>query len=257
MRSLLKNIKESYFTNKNYTVLYFHSLVKGIGFTVMFLYIGGWLYKTGLDVEWVFLYHAAHFCLMVLFSPLSSLATRRWGLFTTYAISFFLLFLGLISLALVDKSFWFIAPGLLLSGLGFGLQGPIDLILQALYVDNHNRGRVFSVMSVISVLLSSFLVVLIGFLIDLYGFIGVCALCAVAWTLCSIVMFRLDKPEDGITTLPAVDHYKNVLGQRYRPYFILAAGYQFVIIGMVVITPLILYMATNTFTGMSSLPPSP
>lgn len=139
----LRQVQDSYFANKNYTILYFHSLSKGIGFTVMFLYIGGWLYKTGLGLEWIFLYHAAHFGLMGLFSPLSAIITKRYGLVVTYAVSFLLLFLGLLNLAFAGISLWFIGVGLFLSALGFGLQGPIDVILHALYVDNHNRGRVF------------------------------------------------------------------------------------------------------------------
>ena len=249
--SFLQAIRHSYFADKNYSILYMHSIVKGLGFTVMFLYIGGWLYQTGLGLEWVFAYHAAHFALMGLFSPLSTFSTRKFGLPITYAISFVMLFIGLIFLTFSGDGMEYIIAGLFFSGLGFGLQGPVDAVLHAFYVSDDKRGKVFSVISALSVILSSPIVIGTGFLMDQYGLLGACILCGISWLGCSLMMFFLDKPKNNMTEVPSLKLYKASFSDEYKPYLHVAAGYQFVIIASVVIIPIILYLAVRSFTGMS------
>ncbi len=248
---MLKSLRQNYFSNRNYTCLYLHNAFKGAAFLTMFLFTGGWLYKIGLEIHWIVLYHMANFTFMGLFSPLATRLAYRYGLLTTFSISFLLYFIALLFLSLGSINILFIIPGVLCSSLAHGLHNPVDIILQAFYIKNQNRGRAFSVINAITAFSAMLMIIASGWMLENLNFWWFSALCATLWGISLVCLIFMEDRIKGQDKITAKQLYKQIFAKEFRPYLGIALGFQFIIIAGLVFAPLILYLATDSFQSMS------
>lgn len=189
---MLNSIIRNYFTNRDYGLLYLHNAFKTVSFFSMGVFISGWLYKLGIDLHWIILYQAANFTLMGLLSPIGGFMANKYGLTISFALSFTCYFLSLIALSAAENSSLFILLGLIFSATANGLQNPPDMMMHAAYVQNENRGKAFSIVSIIATLATSLSVLLSGWLIEEFGFWGLSVVCGVFWILSLLCVARMN-----------------------------------------------------------------
>jgi len=248
---MIKNFFQDYFSDRNYALLYGQNAFKGAAFLTMGLFIGGWLYKMGLDLHWIVLYQALNFTLMGLISPFGSYLAGRYGMFITFGLSFLCYFLSLISLSLSADGIIFILLGLFFSSVANGLQNPPDMMLHAVYVQNKNRGRAFSVVNCISTLITLFAVLGSGWLIENFGLFAISFICGFFW-LCSLLCIA--SMDDRLKTTDVIDIkglYGDVFKQENRDLLGLSFGFQFLIISSFTFVPILLYISTENFQDLS------
>lgn len=248
---MLKNIFISYFSDKNYALLYAQNALKTAAVLTMGLFIGGWLYKIGLDLHWIILYHAANFTLMGLLSPLGSYMAGRYGLSITYGCSFLAHFLSLLCLSFAADHMILILPGLLFSALGNGLQNPPDMMLPAVYTQDENRGRAFSVLNCTSALMTLAAILGSGWLADHFGLFGVSLLCAFFWCLSLLCLSKMDDHLRGQERVDVKQTYVDVFALKNRRILALSLGFNFIVIGSFVLVPIVLYISTQSFQDIS------
>ncbi|NQZ14963.1 MAG: MFS transporter [Alphaproteobacteria bacterium] len=248
---MVRNIFNNYFSNKNYALLYGQNAFKGAAFLTMGLFIGGWLYELGVDLHWIILYQAANFTLMGLVSPVGAYMAGRYGITLTFGLSFACYFLSMISLSFAADNTNLILLGLVFSGLANGLQNPPDMVLHAVYIDNKNRGRAFSIVNCIATLMTLASILGAGWTADNLGLLGISFICGFFW-LCSLIcVAQMDDQLKGHEQVNVIETYGAVFSPENKNLLGLSFGFQFLIIGSFTFIPIILYISTESFQGVS------
>ena len=249
--TLFQNILNNYFADKNYALLYGQNAFKGAAFLTMGLFIGGWLYELGMELHWIILYQAANFTLMGLVSPFGSYLAGRFGITLTFGLSFICYFLSLIFLSFAADNVSFILLGLVFSGLANGFQNPPDMVLHAVYVQNQNRGRAFSIVNCITTLMTLLSVLGSGWLADSFGLLAVSFICSFFWICSLLCLANMEDLLKGSGEVNIRKTYGEVLAKENRTLLGLSLGFQFLIIGSFTFIPVVLYISTESFQDVS------
>jgi MFS family permease len=248
---MIKIILQNYFTNKDYSYLYLHNAFKSVSFFTMGIFIGGWLYKIGLDLHWIVLYQMAHFTFMGLLSPLGAYLTNRFGMVITLGLSFFGYVSSLFCLGFAEESYFFVFLGLAFGSFANGLQNPTDIILHAAYIQNQNRGRALSVVNIITTFITFLSVLLSGWVVENIGLWGLALICTFFYGLSLFCLGKINDILKGSEEKNHKDLYAEVFHKDNRNYLGIALGFQFLIIGSFVFVPVILYLNTENFQSIS------
>lgn len=248
---MIRGVLKNYFADKNYALLYAQNAFKGAAFLTMGLFIGGWLYELGLELHWIILYQAANFTLMGLISPFGSYLANRYGITLTFGLSFTAYFASLIFLAFAQDSTSFILLGLAFSGLANGLQNPPDMVLHAVYVQNQNRGRAFSIVNCIATLMTLASVLGSGWLVDSFGLLGISFICGFFWICSLLCVSYMDDYLKGSENIDVKKTYSDVFAKKNRNLLGLSLGFQFLIISSFTFVPILLYISTESFQDVS------
>lgn len=250
---IMKNVLSQYFADKNYALLYGQNAFRGAAFLTMGLFIAGWLYELGVGLHWIVLYQAANFTLMGLLSPLGAYMANRYGLTKTFALSSIAYFFSLLFLSYAHDSVLFILLGLLFSGLANGLSNPPDMVMQAVYVQNENRGRVFSIVNYISTFMTFVSLLVSGWLADSFGLIGISVMCTLFWVGSIVCIYHMDDRLIGSGVVDIKKCFSDVLAPENRNLLGLSFGFQFLVISSFTFVPILLYIATDSFQGVSAI----
>lgn len=217
----------------------------------MGIFIGGWLYKLGIELHWIILYQTAHFTFMGLLSPLGAFMANRYGLVITIGVSFAAYILSLMSLGLAESSLIFVLLGLAFSSIANGLQNPPDIIMHAAYVENHNRGRALSIVNIATTLITFISVLLSGWVVDSFGLVGLSLICTFFYGLSLTCLMKMKDRLKNTENSSFKKLYSDVFAKHNRNYLGMALGFQFLIIGSFTFVPIILYLATESFQSIS------
>ena len=247
----MKRLIRDYVTDRNYAYLYGQNVFKSGAFLSMGLFIGGWLFQLGLPFHLIIAYYALSFLCMGLLSPFGSYMANRFGLTRSFGVAYLFYFLGLISLSFAQDTMAFVLLGLVLNSIANGLHNPVDMMVHAIYVKDHNRGRAVSIINALSSLMTMISVLLGGWLVESTGFFGISGVCGVLFLFSLICISRLDDRIKNTGAIGIAALYPAVFKPENRDVLGVSLGFQFLVVGSLVLVPVVLYTAVEDFRQIS------
>ncbi|MEM6903369.1 MAG: hypothetical protein AAF556_09060, partial [Pseudomonadota bacterium] len=130
---------------------------------------------------------------------------------------------------------------------------PPDMVMQSVYVQNEQRGRVFSIVNYISTFLTFVSLLVSGWLADGFGLIGISVMCSLFWVGGLICIYHMDDRLIGSGDVDIKKCFQGVLAPENRNLLGLSFGFQFLVISSFTFVPILLYLATDSFQGVSAI----
>jgi len=168
---LIKKIKESYFADKNYGLIYAHHFLRNIANAAMYIFTGAYFLKLGMPLHFVLLFYGLEFGVRGFLCPFGLSFLNKVGIIKaqiTVAIFLILFFVGI---SFSDQNLWIGFCSLFLAAISGAIYYPFMDVFEAIYIkDNYNRTKQLS-MSLISGSLGRVVGAAgVGFLLSSYGF---------------------------------------------------------------------------------------
>lgn len=155
----------NYFKNKNYIAFYLNNFGTKFASTLVLSFTGAYFYDTGIKLYLILLYFGFEFGFRAFFSPFAGIISSKIGFRKTIILSYFILILYFITIALINKYFWIGFFGFLLHSISRGLYYPIRHLTQALFIDSKERGKFLTFEMVMTTLIGMFAIFSASFIV--------------------------------------------------------------------------------------------
>lgn len=130
-----------YFSNKNYIILYLEKFLSNFANSIYSVFTPVLLYKSGVSISAIFFIYAIQFLVMVLFTPLSGILSRKFGIAVVRFINYLLKTLSLLLVFKVDINIYYYLLISITYGLSGTINNPLNTYIPGKVVDNDFRGR--------------------------------------------------------------------------------------------------------------------
>jgi len=251
---MIKKIKESYFADKNYGLVYTHHFLHNIATAAMYIFTGAYFLELGMPLHFVLLFYGLEFGVRGFLCPFGLSFLNKVGIIKAQIIAALFLVLFFVGISFSDQNLFIGFFSLFLAAISGAIYYPLMDVFEAIYIkDNHNRAKQLS-MSLIS---GSFGKVFgaagVGFLLSNFGFDVVLAFITVCLTLAIMPFFWLKAHATHIPTIRPADVYEfltqNEFKSLWKPFF----GEQLTIIVRAVMVPIFIYTIVEELDALGYL----
>ena len=242
MKFLIKTMKDGYFADRNYVLIYMHHLFVSIAYAAMYIFTGAFFLGQGMPLHFVLLFYGLEYGLRGVLCPYGLMVFNRFGVFRSLAISIFFKILFFVGVALAEYNLWLGFASFIVVALSGAIYYPFLDVLEAIYIkEDQNRARQLSlglVSKSIGKIIGS---AGVGFILVHFGFEAVVIFIAVTLILAVLPFIWVDRHNVGISNYKPADSFQFLVSPDFRPLWPLFLAKQLYIIVRSVIIPIFIY----------------
>jgi len=233
-----------YFPNRNYTSIYLFSIADGLADKFIEIFSGAFLYSLGMPLPLVLLYYGLEFGIMGAFTPLGPMLVARWGVIKSFTLSYVFMILYFASLVLATKSLWIGFFGFIFYGLARAINHPSIDGLRSALVSNTDRGKQYSLETVLKAL-AAIAAAALGVLLGSH--IGIVAIIFILSCVMAVSSFSILREFPRPQQVTFAEPYKYLFSNSYRENLLPIAGQALAIIAIGNIAPLLIFLVVGNF----------
>jgi len=239
---VVNKIKESYFADKNYELIYAHHLLRNIASAAVYIFTGAYFLKLGMPLHFVLLFYGLEFGVRGFLCPFGLHFLNKVGVIKAQIIAAIFLILFFVGISFSDQNLWIGFFSLFLTAISGAIYYPFLNVFEAIYVkDNNNRAKQLS-MSLIAGSLGKVIGAAgVGFLLSSFGFNIVLVFITVCLILSIIPFFWLQAHATHIPTIKPADVYDFIVQDEFKSLWKPFFGEQLTIIVRAVMVPIFIY----------------
>ena len=132
---------KKYFKDKNYTMLYLDNFFSNFANSIYGVFTPVILYKAGVNIGMIVFIYAIQFLTMGLFTPLSGVFTKRYGVTFSKAISYILKTISLLLVLTVNINIFYYILIAVTYGFSGAINNPLNTYVPSKIVKEDFRGR--------------------------------------------------------------------------------------------------------------------
>ena len=136
---MFQNLKDSYFTDKNYSLIYTHHFFRSMSSAAMYIFTGAYFLKLGMPLHFVLLFYGLEFGMRGILCPFGIAFLNKVGLVKAQLVSAIFLFLFFVGLSFSNQNLVIGFFSLFLAAISNAIHNTFNANLEALYIKEDNN----------------------------------------------------------------------------------------------------------------------
>ncbi len=251
---MLKRIRQSYFADHNYTLIYIHHFFFRIASNALYIFTGAYFLDLGMALPFVLLFYGLEFGLRGALCPFGVAIINRLGLLKSMIMSSTLMIMFFIGLSFADQNLWLGFGSLIFAAMAGAIYYPFLDILEAIFIkEDHNRTKQLSVGIILRSMGGVVGSIGVGYLLTYYDFNAVVLFVAISKILAVLPFLKLRASMQYLEDTPPAQIFKFLVSKEFKPLWPALFGQQLIIIFRSVMVPLILFSLVGKMDSLGYL----
>ncbi len=239
---MLKRIRQSYFADYNYTLIYIHHFFFRIASSALYFFTGAYFLDLGMALPFVLLFYGLEFGLRGALCPFGVAIINRLGLVKSMTLSSILMILFFVGLSFADQNLWLGFGSLIFAAMAGAIYYPFMDILEAIFIkEDHNRTKQLSVGLILRSMGAVIGAAGVGYLLTYYDFNAVVLFVAISKIFAVLSFIKLRTSMQYLEDTSPKEMFKFLVREDFKPLWPALFGQQLIIIFKAVMVPLILF----------------